>query len=42
VDGKALLEKTSKDECDFFVYPKYFVLPDWNELKEYSSMAKNY
>jgi len=41
-EGQKLLSSASKESCDYFVYPKYFLLNDFKELKKYSDEAKTY
>jgi len=38
--GKTLLSFSPQETCDFFVYPKYFRLDNFDELKWYSNDAK--
>ena len=34
--------KSSMEDCDYFIYPKYFSLELYNELKEYVKLASAY
>lgn len=38
--GKWVLEKSDMKNCDYMVYPKYFLLDHFDELKAYSEKAK--
>ncbi len=40
--GKQSLTFANEKECDYFVYPKYFLLDHFNELKEYAKKAKKH
>lgn len=41
-DGKKLISFSDKETCDYFVYPKYFSLEYFDELKIYSEEAKKH
>ena len=40
--GNNILIEASQKNCDYFVYPKYFILDCFDELKKYSDEAKLY
>ena len=40
--GKTIIFSTTKKDCDYFVYPKYFLLDHWKELSEYAHEAKKH
>lgn len=42
IAGQKLLLFSNKKDCDYFIYPKYFLLDNFNELKFYSDDAKLY
>jgi hypothetical protein len=39
-EGKKLLVVSEKKDCDFYVYPKYFLLDNFDELQAYANDAQ--